>query len=239
MTTWVISGATSSIAREFGHIAARAGHSLLLVGRDQDELQIMAADYRLRHQVPCETICLDYRQDISALLDNLQARQAELALFIVHSEIRKNNGLTPAGIADLVQVNILSTLQLIHAFMQRKQPEHRLIFSSSIAACRGRKKNSLYGASKAAIEVFLQGLQQTSDRNRIITIARLGFIDTRQTFGFPGIFHASPAKTCAQACWKASLKGKACFYHPFFWRYIMAIIKSLPFFIYRRLGDKL
>ena len=234
--TWVILGASSVIAEEFAHLAAQRGHALLLVGRNASQLEIIAADMRLRYRIECSVVFCDFSQDISEFINTLQKNKEELALFIATSYIVENNQLaTPHAIETLITVNILSITELISAFMKREQPSHRLIFLSSVAACRGRSKNSLYGASKAAIEVYLQGLQQSATPSQHITIARLGFIDTVQTFGLPGIFYASPPKACAKACWKAVYGNKRLIYHPFFWRYIMAIITRLPFFLYKRL----
>ena len=98
-----------------------------------------------------------------------------------------------------------------------KQKQHTILYLSSVAACRGRAKNSLYGASKTAIEIYLQGLQQAATKQQHITIARLGFIDTKQTYGVPGIFYAAPPKECAEACWKAIKRKKRLFYFPKFW----------------------
>ena len=233
--TWLILGATSIIAEKFAHLAAEKGYSLLLIGRHLAELAIIATDIRIRYGVPCEIFFTDFSVDCTALLTLMKESAEEFDFFIAHSLVYENSALTPEKINELVRVNIISTSVLIDAYMARKQTEHRLIFLSSVAANRGRTKNSLYGGSKAAIETYLSGLQQNALDNQHLLIAKLGFIDTHQTYGLPGIFYASPPKACAKACWQASYAGKRLIYHPNFWRFIMAIISHLPFFIYRRL----
>ena len=57
--TWVIIGATSIIAEEFAHVVAKNGHSLRLVGRDKEQLEIKSKDIKLRYQVPCEVVVMD------------------------------------------------------------------------------------------------------------------------------------------------------------------------------------
>ncbi|MGQ3888887.1 SDR family NAD(P)-dependent oxidoreductase [Legionella sp. CNM-1927-20] len=233
--TWVILGATSIIAEEFARLAGQHNHPLLLIGRDKEQLAIIAADLQLRYHVPCSFIVFDFTSNIEELIKILQETKEELAFFIAYSDMTDNQSLNFSAIKTLVTTNVTSIVQLIFGYLQKEQSEHRLVFLSSVAACRGRAKNSLYGASKAAIEVFLQGLQQTKNKNRHITIARLGFIDTAQTFGMPGIFYASSPKKCAKVCWKASYSNKHLIYHPRFWRYIMAVITRIPFFIYKKL----
>ncbi|MFI4963259.1 MAG: SDR family NAD(P)-dependent oxidoreductase [Legionellales bacterium] len=233
--TWVIIGATSIIAEGFAHLVASEGHLLRLVGRNAEQLDLILKDIQLRYKVPCEVVAMDMMHPKEALAAVLATSDKELDLFIAHSDFTDNAHLNPDSINTLIQVNILATIQLIHTYFNCKQDQHNLIYLSSVAACRGRSKNSLYGASKAAVEVYLQGLQQTASKNQRITIARLGFIDTHQTYGLPGIFYAAQPSACAKACLKALKKNKPLFYYPFFWRIIMGIISRLPFVIYKKM----
>lgn len=235
--TWVILGATSVIAEQFAHLAAKSGHNLRLVGRQQEQLHLIANDLKLRYPINCEVIIADMADNPENLLCVLKDDAQELDLFIAHSDFTDNAHLTVQTIRQLININIQSTTVLINAYLNRQQNNHHLVYLSSVAACRGRAKNSLYGASKACIEVYLQGLQQMVTDNQQITIARLGFIDTKQTYGLPGIFYAGAPESCAKACWTALHKKKRLFYYPFFWRIIMAIITRLPFILYKRMSS--
>lgn len=234
--TWVILGATSIIAEKFAHIAAQAGHRLRLIGRQSEQLNLIAQDIQLRYKVPCEFFVVDMTapETLPTVLNN---NAQELDLFIAHGDFTENDHLNPHSIQQLIQVNIQATTLLINAYLNRTQKQHHLLYLSSVAACRGRAKNSLYGATKACIEVYLHGLQQGASSSQQITIARLGFIDTRQTYGQPGIFYAGPPTACAQACWNALRRKKRLIYYPFFWRGIMAIISRVPFFVYKRMSS--
>ncbi|KTD10752.1 hypothetical protein Lgra_1718 [Legionella gratiana] len=235
--TWLVVGASSIIAEKFAHIAAQSGHQLLLVGRQINQLNIIANDIRLRYQVRCDVILVDLAQQVDKLLTVLQNEERELDVFMAHSDCTDNLHLNAETITQLIKTNILTTTLLIHSYFKRPQKEYHLLFLSSVAACRGRAKNSLYGASKASIEIYLQGLQQAAPNNQHITIARLGFIDTKQTYGVPGVFYAAPPYSCAKTCLKALSKNKRMIYYPFFWRAIMAIITRLPFFLYKKMGN--
>lgn len=234
--TWVILGATSIIAEKFAHIVARSGHQLLMVGRQQKQLQIIANDIMLRYNINCDILVVDLIEQVDKLITVFKTTESELDLFIAHSDFTDNEHLNVETITHLIRLNILTTTLIIHSYLNRQQKEHHLLFLSSVAACRGRSKNSLYGASKASIEVYLQGLQQAASNNQHITIARLGFIDTKQTYGLPGIFYAAPPESCAKACCKALMRRRRIFYYPYFWRMIMAVITRLPFFLYKKMG---
>ncbi|WP_028388422.1 SDR family NAD(P)-dependent oxidoreductase [Legionella fairfieldensis] len=234
--TWVILGATSIIAKNFAHLAAQTGNPLLLVGRNVEQLAVIARDIRLRYRINCEVLFTDFSADLTKLTDFIQHQPEEINLFIAYSALIENDALNEKTMNQLIQVNVSSTLQIIHAYFKRPQNEHRLVFLSSVAACRGRAKNSLYGSSKALIDTYLEGLQQARKSTQHITIARLGFIDTHQTFGLPAEKYAASPANCAKACWQASYKKKRLIYYPFCWRFIMMIIKCTPFFIYRRMN---
>lgn len=233
---WMIIGATSIIAEQFAHVAASARQGLILVGRDAKQLTLIAADIRLRHQVNCDVLQADLADECSDLLKYIEQYSQELDICLAHSLQLTNEELNTNNIRTLTTINISSTLQIIHSYWHRKQKSHRLLFISSVAACRGRKKNSLYGASKAAVEVYLQGLQQSATPQQHITIARLGFIDTHVTYGQPGIFYAASPQSCANYCWRAIQAKKPLVYFPFFWRYIMLIITKMPFYLYKRVN---
>ena len=49
--TWLIIGATSSIAKAFARAVAKNGASVLLAGRDMDDLNRCAADCAARENV--------------------------------------------------------------------------------------------------------------------------------------------------------------------------------------------
>lgn len=231
---WIITGATSLISEAFARRAAKQGEQLLLIARDQEQLAIIASDIQLRYQIHCETMVMDFSQTVKPLLDLIHQTDQELDLFIGHSLIMDNAALQEQDIERMLTCNINHTVKLIDSYIKKTQQKHRILFLSSVAACRGRAKNSLYAASKAAIEVYLEGLQQKADKEMIISTLRLGYIDTNQTFGKPGIFYAASPDDCAQACWLALNKRKNKGYFPRFWWPLMTLIKALPLLLFRR-----
>lgn len=233
---WIILGATSIIAKQFAHQIAAQGMSLLLIGRDSTQLALIANDIRLRFKVDCTIRVMNMQHDVNRFFDELSACNAgEYDLFISHSVFTDNAGLNHQTINELIQVNILSTIQIIDSYIKLPQTAHNLVYLSSVAAARGRAKNSLYGASKACVELYLQGLQQASSANQQITIARLGFIDTKQTYGLSGVAYTASPKDCAKACFKALQQKKTLIYYPLHWRIIMWVIKSMPVFLYKKM----
>lgn len=232
--TWILLGATSIIAEQFAHLAAQNNCNLRLIGRDLEQLTLISQDLKIRYSISCDLRLCDFSQKIDPL-NLFDAIEGEFDLFIAQSDFTDNLNLNTESITQSIHVNILASVLLINHYLNLKQKKHHILYLSSVAASRGRAKNSLYGGTKAALEIYLQGVQQGASETQHICIAKLGFIDTKQTYGLPGIFYAAPPSQCAKACWKAMQAHKRLLYFPKFWFLIMAVIRSLPFFIYKKM----
>jgi len=234
--SWIITGSTSIVAQEFAHLAAKSAKKLILVGRNSQQLALICSDIHCRYQIQCEYFVQDFNEDISPLLTKLAQIEQTNALFLAHADTSNNSDLNKETINRLITVNIQNTVQLIHQYWQQPQSHKNIIYISSVAANTGRSKNSLYGATKAAVEIYLQGLQQECSKHQHILIARAGFIDTRQTFGMPGIFHAAKPSAFAKRLWRSNQRQRHHIYFPRFWRFIMLIFSLIPWPIYKKMN---
>jgi short-subunit dehydrogenase len=110
-----------------------------------------------------------------------------------------------------------------------RQESGFIVGISSVAGDRGRQSNYVYGSAKSGLTAFLQGL-----RNRLypsgvhVMTVKPGFVDTAMTFGLPGLFLVANPQDVGEKLAASAEKGKDEVYIPGFWRYIMAIIKSIP-----------
>jgi decaprenylphospho-beta-D-erythro-pentofuranosid-2-ulose 2-reductase len=107
---------------------------------------------------------------------------------------------------------------------------------SSVAADRGRPSNYVYGAAKAGLTTYLEGLRARLHRSgvRVVTV-KPGFVDTRMTFGrIDSALTANPADV-APGILRAVDRGAATVYLPWFWRPVMFIIRSIPGPLFNRL----
>jgi short-subunit dehydrogenase len=107
---------------------------------------------------------------------------------------------------------------------------------SSVAGDRGRQSNYLYGAAKAGLSAYLQGLRNRlfPAHVKVITI-KPGFVDTRMTYGRSGLLLVASPERVAKGIFGAIVKGKDVVYLPWFWRFIMLIVQSIPEAIFKRL----
>lgn len=234
----VVVGSTSSLARAICHVLAARGHTLTLVGRDEYELELQAADLAVRHAAPCRIAVADVvENNFSAekLVQNWgEFDEAIIALGylspdfvdIQHDIVYTShlNFIIPAQIAQLA----CETLAKKHG--------GKVTIISSVAGDRGRQSNYPYGAAKAALTAFASGLRNKFAKQGVhVMTVKPGFIDTPMTWGMKSPLIASP-KYVAKKIVDAAEKNKDVIYVPFFWRFIMLIICHIPERIFKRLS---
>ncbi|MGC2544364.1 MAG: SDR family NAD(P)-dependent oxidoreductase, partial [Silvibacterium sp.] len=105
------------------------------------------------------------------------------------------------------------------------------------AGDRGRKSNYVYGASKGALNVFVDGVRNRIDRAgvQVLTI-KPGFVATPMTAHLEwGPLFARPSQV-AQGIVKAVEKRRDVVYLPAFWAVIMLILRMVPRRIFKKLN---
>ncbi len=107
---------------------------------------------------------------------------------------------------------------------------------TSVAGERGRQSNYVYGAAKAMVSTFLQGLRNRLYRAGVDVLdIRPGFVDTPMTADFDkGLLWASP-DTVAAAIARSVDRSRSLVYTPFFWRYLMWVIRLIPEPLFKRM----
>ena len=108
---------------------------------------------------------------------------------------------------------------------------------SSVAGDRGRKPVVLYGAAKAGLSRYLEGLDHKFRAQGLIVVCvKPGFVKTGMTDGLrPPPFAGEPDAVALQAV-KALDRGKPLVYAPPIWGLVMLVIRLLPRFVMRRIG---
>jgi len=107
----------------------------------------------------------------------------------------------------------------------------------SVAGDRGRLGNYVYGAAKAGFATYLSGLRNRLTRagGHVVTV-KPGFVDTAMTWGIEGMFLVAPPEAVARSILRAVDRKRDVIYTPFFWRFIMAIIRAIPERVFKKLS---
>lgn len=242
----IVLGATGGIAQALCRVLAGRGCRLLLAGRDAAALDTLAADLRVRYggDHPVEVFdALDFDQHAAfwqRCVERLQGR-IETVILCYGSLAAQQVTQTDLGeLRRLIDVNFTSAASLLTlaAATLEQRRGGCLAAISSVAGDRGRQSNYSYGAAKAGLTAFLQGL-----RNRLhpagvaVVTVKPGFVDTPMTAGLVdprGPLVAAPERV-ARDIDRAIRRRRAVVYTPWFWRPIMLVIRALPEGIFKRL----
>ena len=240
----IIIGATSGIARSVSIELANRNYELILVARDYEELQRISADLKIRNLNLNKIYVLNILEHASIKptikkILNENEDIDEMYFFIGYlgdQQLAQNDWQERERILDInykMPVHILS----IFASYFEKQKKGKMIIIGSVAGDRGRQSNYFYGSAKAGLHIFAQGLRNRLNKNNVhVMTVKLGFIDTAMTFGLSGLFFVASPQKAAMRILKAASKNKDVVYIPFFWKYIMLIIKSIPETIFKKLS---
>ncbi|MEM0910508.1 MAG: SDR family oxidoreductase [Pseudomonadota bacterium] len=239
----VIFGATSAVAEQICRIYAQDKARLLLIGRREEALKEMCDDLSIRGAVQADYLVSDL-SDLSqhqTLLERIQTSINEPNLFIFangtlpdQQECEESVDKTIEAINQnaLCQISLLTMIG--NTLEKRKTGSIAVI--SSVAGDRGRMSNYVYGCAKGMLTRFLQGLRHRLSKSGVNVLdIKPGFIDTPMTAHIEpkGALWAKPEKV-AQDIVKAIDSKRSVIYTPWFWRWIMLIIVSVPDFIFKK-----
>lgn len=238
----LIIGATSAIAQAVARNYAKQGSALYLLARNEAALNRMRDDLMIRGAAEVMTAVLDaddfdhHAEKIETVMKTLG--HIDIAL-IAHGVLgdqkiaEKEVKLTLANI-NTNALSVISLLTILANYFE-SQKGGTLAVISSVAGDRGRQSNYIYGAAKGMISIFLQGLRHRLFFSHVQVLdIKPGFVDTPMISHLKkGFLWAQPEKV-ADDIVRAIKNKKEVLYTPFFWRYIMLIIRSIPECIFKR-----
>ena len=237
----LIVGATSAIAAEVARLYAGRGASLVLTGRNPARLPAVEADLRVRGAASVETEVLDVldRDRHASIVKRAFAGGLDVAL-VAHGDLpdQQRCQADPGEAARALELNLVATVELLtllaNEFEARRSGTLAVI--TSVAGDRGRQSNYVYGAAKAGLSVFLQGLRQRVHAAGVSVVTlKPGFVDTPMTAHLPRNPLASSPRRAAGAIHRAIESRREVAYIPWFWRPVMALIRALPESLFKRL----
>lgn len=242
----VILGATKGMGRSLARRMAERGDRLVLLGRDLTELDKSAADLAARSPEgdrPATALCdLEDPRTFAPALDAAEKHLGRVETVVLTAGVfAREDDL--AGDAEAVAR--LLTVDFTHAVFFLEQVRHRLLAQgggtlcafSSVSGDRGRKPAVLYGAAKAGLSCYLEGLDHRhhGDGLRVVCV-KPGFIKTGMTAGLPVPPFAGEPDQVAEDVLAAIDRGTPVVYTPSAWRWVMLVIRNLPRFVMRRLN---
>lgn len=230
-----------SLARQM----ASRGDRLFLLGRHAEDLAASARDLELRGASgPVGTAHCDLAapdsfepalQRAAEGLGDIDVVVVTAGAFATQDQLEGDRERARM----LTTINFSNTVVFCELVKERllAQGGGTLCVFSSVAGERGRKPVIIYGASKAGLSRYLEGLdhKHRGDGLRVVTV-KPGFVKTGMTEGLsPPPFAGEPDQVAAQVL-RAIDRGAPVVYAPRPWRYVMTVIRHLPRAIMRRVG---
>lgn len=241
----VLLGGTSDIGLAI--VRALAGPSLrtvVLACRNADAGEAAAAD--LRRLVPSTTVEVrsfdaDAFETHEALIADIAASHGDLDVVVVaFGQLGDNDRLQrdPVAAAQLVGVNMGGAVSVSIAATNRlrTQGHGSLVVLSSVAGERVRKGNLVYGATKAGLDGFAQGLGDSLAGSGVsVLVVRPGFVHSQMTAGLPSAPFATTPDAVAAATVKGLRSGRRTVWAPGILRLVFIVLRHLPGPVWRRL----
>jgi short-subunit dehydrogenase len=240
----VLVGATQGMGRALARLLAERGAQIFLLGRDSAELAASARDLEARGATaPVNTGLLDLANpaDFSIALDAADDALGRFDTLVVTGGLfarQEELAADPPRLERMLHVNFTGTVLLCQMVAERLAARGggTICAFSSVAGDRARRSNYLYGASKAGLSAFLDGLGQAyGERGVKVVCVRPGFVKTGMTEGLPVPPFAGEPGSVATAVLGAIGSGRPVVYVPGVWRWVMLIIRALPRAVIRRL----
>ena len=238
----LVVGATSAIAEAAARIWAARGAALYLAARRETLLASSAQDLRLRgaRHVAFERFDILDTASHEGMLERAEAALGPLdCVLVAHGTLPDQAAAVadPELAVSEIELNGVSTVALALRVSSRFEARGAgtIAVITSVAGVRGRASNFVYGSSKALVSTFLAGLRHHLHSRRVAVVdIRPGFVDTPMTAAFAkGALWASPARVAADIV-RAIDRRAGVVYTPWFWRWIMLVIRHVPEFIFVR-----
>jgi short-subunit dehydrogenase len=224
---------------------AERGASLCLLGRNAAELEASARDLEARGAVrPVATAALDLArtEDFPAALQAADRALGEFDTVVITAgdfASQEDLAQSPERLARLLHVNFTATVVLCQMAAEALAARGggTLCAFSSVAGDRPRRSNFLYGASKAGLSAFLEGLGLAyGDRGVKVVCVKPGFVRTGMTEGLPAPPFAGDPDPVSRVVLRAMDRGRPVVYAPPIWRWVMLVIRALPRAVMRRIS---
>jgi decaprenylphospho-beta-D-erythro-pentofuranosid-2-ulose 2-reductase len=139
---------------------------------------------------------------------------------------------------ELASVNFVGAASVMTALAERmrQQGHGTIVLLSSVAGERARKSNYMYGASKAGIDAFAQGLGDSLAGSGVqVMVVRPGFVKTKMTAGRDPVPFSTTADAVAEAIVRGLARGSHTVWAPGALRGVMSVLRHVPRPIFRRL----
>ena len=241
----IIVGASSGIGAALARRLADAGYTLALISQRKNELVELCDQI---NATAGKTRALPYVHDVTQygevpeLLRRIVADLGGLDLVAYVAGVNFPPGADKynfEGDRQMIEVNFIGAVAWLNPIAEMFQSAGRgqIVAISSVAGDRGRVGNPGYNASKAGLSTYLEALRNRLTRRGVnVLTVKPGFVKTQmlQAAQKP-MFPITPEKA-ADDIYRAMRARKQQIYTPWFWTWIMLVVRNIPSVLFRRMS---
>ncbi|MEE8142034.1 MAG: SDR family NAD(P)-dependent oxidoreductase [Planctomycetota bacterium] len=239
----VFLGATRGMGRALARLMAQRGDALFLLGRNREDLERSARDLEVvavTAKIGFSHCDLSDKDSIAPALGEAWEALSGFDAVVVTAGIYAGQEQLESDLEvrdRLLRINFCNAIHFCEEARQHllERGGGTLCVFGSVSGDRPRKNVIIYGATKAGLGFYLQGLDLKFRSQGLRTVlVKPGFVRTSMTADLdPPPFTGEP-ETVARRVLKAIDRGRPVVYAPGIWRWIMLVIRSLPRAVLRR-----
>jgi short-subunit dehydrogenase len=231
------------MGRALARLMASRGDRLFLLGRNAADLERSAQDLSVLSKLETGHARCDLHDpgtferaldEADAFLDGFDTLVVTAATFELQETLERDLDATRR----MLDANFANTILFCEIGRTRllEQGGGTLCVFSSVAGDRARKPVVLYGATKAGLSYYLEGLDHRFHASGLrVVCVKPGFVKTGMTAGLKPPPFAGEPEAVARIVLEAIDDGRPVVYAPAVWRGIMAAIRRLPRSVMRRM----
>ena len=235
MKNILIIGANSSITRDCIKIWSKQNNKFFFVARDIVELNKFMSQIEYNHIDFNNKYILDLNniEDHIEIFNRAKAYLKKIDIvFICYGTLPNQSECEKI----FIYYQKKSKISIINLAIKNLDENSTIAVVTSVAGDRGRSSNYIYGACQSMVNEYISGIRQKlhGSKIRLLTI-KPGLIDTKMTNHFKKNFLWTKSDVAAKKITKAVNSRKDEVYIPFYWNFIMKVIKIIPTKIFKRL----
>ena len=159
----LVAGASAGLGAAFARALAARGLDLVLVARREPKLRELAAELEAAHGIATRTLALDLAEPGAPGRALEACRDLEVGLLVCNAAYSPIGPFLARPVADAlraVELNAALPVALVHplAALMAERGRGGIVLMSSLAAGQGSPYITAYGATKAFLAAFAEGL---------------------------------------------------------------------------------
>jgi len=239
----IVVGASSGIGEALARQLAASGCRVALVARRKAELDAIVA--QITDAAPGKAIAyvhdVTHYHEAAALFAEIVEELGGLDLIVyaagIMPRLKPNDYDLDQDLA-IIDTNFSGAVAWLNPAADRfgRTKSGTIIGISSVAGDRGRRGNVVYGATKTALNSYLESLRnRISVKGALVVTVKPGPVSTPMTEGLKMPFMI-PVEQAASEILQAARSGVEVVYVPAKWKLIMTVVRAVPSFIFRHMN---